>query len=563
MARRYRPRQFSDLLGQEAIAQTLTNALSTGTVAHAYLFTGARGVGKTSCARILAKALNCRNGPTPTPCDQCSSCVAIGEGEDIDVREIDGASNRGIDDVRAIRQEVATRPTRSRYKIYIIDEVHMLTKESFNALLKTLEEPPDHVKFIFATTEIQKVPITIVSRCQRFDFAHLTTERIAEHLRNILKAENRPAEDDALELIARRAAGSMRDAQSLLDQLLAFSGGRLTADAVRQLLGMPKGEIVARLADAIIRRDIASALNLLHESCRSGTAPADLLDQLIDYWRDLLLLGCLGDDAKNLNFGGPTREMMVTQARAADIDLLLAGLDVLTTSRLRLRGTSHALTLVEAAVIRLARLEQLIPVSQLLEQADNPRSGPTSGPSSGSKPAQPPGFITGEAGLGKKKSIEPPATESSASFKTAEELLTQVKEKLGLVLRSRLSEARSPAILGPNTLVLAFSSEYNAAYEYCSAPVNRQQIENALRATAGTDWTLRLERESSTMTSLSAEPAASPGSTRVRWEQTMKRHPLLARASEILDAIPTSIDPEFGETVSRPPEAELPTGEET
>ncbi|HLQ44332.1 MAG TPA: DNA polymerase III subunit gamma/tau, partial [Planctomycetaceae bacterium] len=217
VARRYRPRQFADLIGQEPVAQALRNALTSDRVAHAYLFTGARGVGKTSAARILAKALNCEKGPTVTPCDQCTSCVAIATGDDIDVREIDGASNRQIEDIRNIRQDVSTRPTRGRYKIYIIDEVHMLTTFAFNALLKTLEEPPPHVKFIFATTDVQKVPITILSRCQRFDFGTIRTERIAKQLRAIVEAEKMQADDDSLEIIARRANGSMRDAQSLLD----------------------------------------------------------------------------------------------------------------------------------------------------------------------------------------------------------------------------------------------------------------------------------------------------------------------------------------------------------
>src|SRR5438270_4436157 len=225
LARRYRPQQFADLVGQEAVAQALVNALQSNRVAHAYLFTGARGVGKTSTARILAKALNCAQGPTRTPCDKCEICQSIASGEDVDVIEMDAASNRGIDEIREIRQTVRSRPSRSRYKIYIVDEVHMLTREAFNALLKTLEEPPEHVKFIFATTEVQKIPVTILSRCQRFDFAGIGTARIVERLRQVVSGEKMQADDDALEWIARRAGGSMRDAQSLLDQLLAFSEG--------------------------------------------------------------------------------------------------------------------------------------------------------------------------------------------------------------------------------------------------------------------------------------------------------------------------------------------------
>src|SRR5919198_1885041 len=211
LARRYRPQQFRDLVGQEATAQALVNALTSNRVAHAYLFTGARGVGKTSTARILAKALNCVRGPTPTPCDACDLCRSIATGEDVDVLEIDGASTRGIDDVREIRGNVQYRPGRARFKIYIIDEVHMLTREAFNALLKTLEEPPEHVKFIFCTTEVSKIPITILSRCQRFDFAPIEMRSIIERLQHICQTEGVEAEPEALHVIARRAAGSMRD----------------------------------------------------------------------------------------------------------------------------------------------------------------------------------------------------------------------------------------------------------------------------------------------------------------------------------------------------------------
>src|SRR5947209_16949741 len=301
LARRYRPQLFGDLVGQEAVAQALSNAITSDRVAHAYLFTGARGVGKTSTARILAKALNCEKGPTVTPCGVCDSCRRIAVGEDVDVLEIDGASNRGIDEVREIRQNVQYRPQHSRYKIYIIDEVHMLTAPAFNALLKTLEEPPPHVKFICATTEAQKIPVTILSRCQRFDFAGISTPRIVERLRDIVRSEKMDADDEALELVARRAGGSMRDAQSLLDQLLAFSKDKLSAARVHQLLGTANEERVAALATAVIAHDGKRALEQLGQAADQGLQLGELLDQLIEYWRDLMVVNCSGGEVQPLS----------------------------------------------------------------------------------------------------------------------------------------------------------------------------------------------------------------------------------------------------------------------
>lgn len=222
LARRFRPQTFSEVVGQERIAQTLRNAILENRVAHAYLFTGARGVGKTSMARIFAKALNCPNTKDGVPCNECEICRGISAGNDVDVSEIDGASNRGIDDIRSLRANVNVRSMRSKHKVYIIDEVHMLTKEAFNALLKTLEEPPPLVKFVFCTTEPNKVPDTILSRCQRFDFGTISTDNIEIRLSQLAEAEGFTVEQEALELVARRAAGSMRDSQSLFDQLLAF-----------------------------------------------------------------------------------------------------------------------------------------------------------------------------------------------------------------------------------------------------------------------------------------------------------------------------------------------------
>src|SRR5688572_6599098 len=284
VARRYRPQDFSQLIGQGQVSQALANAITTNRVGHAYLFTGARGVGKTSTARIFAKALNCVNGPTTAPCGQCDICAGIASGGDVDVIEIDGASNRGIDEIRQLRSNVNVRPSRARFKIYIIDEVHMLTNQAFNALLKTLEEPPEHVKFIFCTTEADKIPITVLSRCQRFDFAPIEMRSIVERLQHICANEGVEAEPEALQIIARRAAGSMRDSQSLLEQLLSFGGKRITVSDVHAMLGTAHGARLAALAQCIVRRDAAAALAEVERSAAEGVDLGQLTEQLLGYW---------------------------------------------------------------------------------------------------------------------------------------------------------------------------------------------------------------------------------------------------------------------------------------
>ncbi|OWK34846.1 DNA polymerase III subunit gamma/tau [Fimbriiglobus ruber] len=386
VARRYRPQQFSDLVGQEHVAKALTNALTSGRVAHAYLFTGARGVGKTSTARILAKALNCVNGPTATPCDVCEICKSIAGGDDTDVIEIDGASNNKVDEIRDLRSNVGFRPQRARYKIYIIDEVHMLSNSAFNALLKTLEEPPAHVKFIFATTEVQKIPVTILSRCQRFDFAAINPTRVFQTLKHIVGKEGLRADDDALHVIARRAAGSMRDAQTLLDQLLGFCDGVLTTEKVHSLLGTAGEDRVADLADAIITKDAKRAIEYVAEVADAGAQLGELLDQLVDYWRGLMLVHVAGPDARDLPGTPSSHERIRRHTSSISLDTVLSGLDILTATKTKLRSGSHIQVLLEVAVIRLSRLEEMLSIAQLTQQV---LSGGQlqSAPASNSRPA--------------------------------------------------------------------------------------------------------------------------------------------------------------------------------
>jgi DNA polymerase III subunit gamma/tau len=554
VARRYRPQQFDDLLGQEAVAQALRNALTSDRVAHAYLFAGPRGVGKTSAARILAKALNCVKGATPTPCDKCTSCLAIAEGDDIDVREIDGASNRQIDDIRGIRQDVATRPTRGRYKIYIIDEVHMLTRDAFNALLKTLEEPPPHVKFIFATTEVQKVPLTIISRCQRFDFASIGAENIAEQLKTIVKTEKRAAEDEALEIIARRAGGSMRDAQSLLEQLLAFSGDKLTAKSIEHLLGIAGPEVVMALSESIVGRDAKTAIEQLGAFVQSGHQPAELLDQLIEHWRDLMLVAAAGESASDLNTPSRFRETLSRQSATLGLDTIMAGLDILVLTKNRLRGSGHILTLLQMALIRLCRLEDLAPLSQLALWLSQPGAAalPASGSSSGSR------LAAGNSGRlpilppEAKKNSENNAKTSELTPETLPEIWSEVISQMGLMLGGQLQRIGLPAIIGPNSLVLSFGPDYNAAYEHCSSGANLQRLESFVRSRTGKPWTVKLEKTGVPVNGTAAKVGSNGHASivKARPQDVMQEFPILQRAIEVFEALPMFVDSGFG---SAPP----------
>jgi DNA polymerase-3 subunit gamma/tau len=547
LARRYRPQQFADVIGQEPVTRALVNALESNRVAHAYLFAGARGVGKTSTARILAKALNCVKGPTATPCDNCDSCIAVATGEDIDVVEIDGASNRQIDDIRELRSNVQYRPSRSRYKIYIVDEVHMLTKEAFNALLKTLEEPPPHVKFIFATTDAHKVPVTILSRCQRFDFTGIGSGRIVEQLRQVAQSENVAAADDALELIARRAGGSMRDAQSLLDQLLAFSndGAKLTVDAVQQLLGMAHDDRVADLAAAIIARDPKRGLELLAHAVDDGLQLGELLDQLIEYWRDLMIVQCAGTEGRNLSVPSRHRQALAEQARALPLDTILAGLDILAATKARLRTTSHARVLIEMAVVRMGRLHDLVSLSQLTNALAGGDQAPVSAPALRR--------LSAAAEPEKKNLVRAADPENgSGALSLTEQSLPRVWDKVlaqaGSFLASDLKCVESMSVVGSSTLVLRFPAGYNPLHG--SGPVTKssvriaERIEEVLRKVTGQTWSVRVESAAAAVQAPAATADASQSRTRRQMTDALQV-PLVKRAFDLLGAQFIRVDEGF------------------
>jgi len=376
LARKYRSQTFEELVGQEPIAQTLIHAIQSGRVAHAYLFTGTRGVGKTTLARIFAKALNClsTDAPTPEPCNRCDACEAIGRGDDVDVIEIDGASNRGIDEIRELRANAIFRPARCRHKVYYIDEVHQITRDAFNALLKTLEEPPEHVKFIFSTTEPEKIPATILSRCQRFDFRNIPTQRIAEHLATICEAEKVQAAPDALFRIARAAAGSMRDGLSLLDQLLA-SGQNISEPQIIELLGTPPDERILAIVAAIAEGDVATVLGELAGLCQAGVSLSITTTALSDAFRNMMLAATCGADSELIELPETQKKALGEMAQRFSLPALVHAVSLCQYALRNVRGSSVARAMVEAVLVRLTEAEKFVDPASLIEQLENLAGG--------------------------------------------------------------------------------------------------------------------------------------------------------------------------------------------
>ncbi|MBW2588457.1 MAG: DNA polymerase III subunit gamma/tau [Deltaproteobacteria bacterium] len=389
LARKYRPQSFEDLVGQEHVARTLANAINADRVAHAFLFTGVRGVGKTTTARLLAKALNCDKGPTPTPCNECGPCLEITAGIDVDVQEIDGASNNSVEDVRRLQESLPYRPQRDRYKIVIVDEVHMLSAGAFNAFLKTLEEPPDHVKFIFATTEGHKVPVTIRSRCQQYDFRLIPHRLIADRVRAILDAETLSADEEAISVVSREAAGSMRDALTLLDQLVAISGDRITADTVAASLGIAAREALYDVTRAVLEGDGAGVVGAIDGLADKSVDMQHFARQLLQLVRDLVVL--------KLDAGDPAEwvpeERQAAEALIGDIDILELQRAFRATSMVmdEMAHSPNPKLMLEMGLVRVATRPPLQAVSDLVARLESLQANPgaAGGSSGGTRPRKP------------------------------------------------------------------------------------------------------------------------------------------------------------------------------
>jgi DNA polymerase III subunit gamma/tau len=358
LALKWRPKSFDEIIGQDRAVSTLKSAIQKNRLAHAYLFSGPRGVGKTSCARILARALNCLDGPTATPCGKCPACLDISAGRSLDVIEIDGASNRGIDEIRTLRENVKFSPVNGKYKVYIIDEVHQITTDGFNALLKTLEEPPEFVKFIFATTQPQKVPPTILSRCQRLDFRRISVMEMIKQLEKISAAEKIKVESQVLAAIARASDGALRDAESILDQLISFSRDKVAMEDVVSMLGMVEQSALFDIADKVIRKDPKAALILLNDIIDKGKDPAILLNELIEHFRNLMIAKVSQGDPRLIDLPQETCEALLAQAGQISLEEIFNAFNVLAgTQEMAKRFESLRIPL-EISFIRLTRPPQ-------------------------------------------------------------------------------------------------------------------------------------------------------------------------------------------------------------
>ena len=370
LARKWRPQLFEEVVGQQHITKTLQNAISQKRVAHAFLFTGARGVGKTSTARILAKALNCEKGPQISPCDQCTNCQEITHGTSMDVIEIDGASNRGIDEIRELRENVRYTPAKSRHKIYIIDEVHMLTKEAFNALLKTLEEPPPHIIFIFATTEPHKIPATILSRCQRYDFKRIPFREVTGNLKRIVEEEKIQISQRGLLSIARESEGSLRDAQSLLDQVIAYAGKTIRDEDIAEVLGLIAHKILSDTIEALARRDVERCLEVIEHVYHFGYDLQHFCRELLQYLRNLILIKVSQHPEGLMELPEEELELFKKQAGEFQFDQLNYLFSLLLKGEQEIAQSIFPRTMLEMTLIRMATLRPVLPIDEMLKKLE-------------------------------------------------------------------------------------------------------------------------------------------------------------------------------------------------
>jgi DNA polymerase III subunit gamma/tau len=564
IARKWRPQAFQNLVGQSHIAQTLSNALKSGRIPHALLFTGPRGTGKTSSARIFAKALRCPHSQNFVPCQTCSDCTDIAQGRHMDVIEIDGASNNGVDSIRELRESVAFAPTSGKYKIYIIDEVHMLSASAFNALLKTLEEPPPHVVFILATTEVQKIPNTILSRCQRFDFRMISQKEISEHLAKICKDENIAYEESALWLISRQAKGSMRDSQSLLEQIITYADGKVTTENVTASLGLVQRELVNAVVQAIVEKNMALLQTAIARFNLSGCDPALFIEELLEQWRNGLMIK-IQAHKMNVPVDLPDSEIQWLEKISASIteeDFHLLFDITLKGSQLLMRATEPRLVL-EMLLLKLSSAPRVVFLSSLISSSltdktslspssPAPQRAPkatTSMPSTLSTTHMPSTLSTAPV------SMTAPTT---ATMAPPEELAPQLPKDpwQRFVEGVRSSNGLLAALLEhtyiveqtPSTLKLGLPEKMAFLMDKIKAPENMQRLQTFIESL----WKQKLAVEVVTSKAQSSSPALTPKEKGVKADQekTQKErqliedHPLMKKTKSLFKTEIVSIKEE-------------------
>jgi DNA polymerase-3 subunit gamma/tau len=457
IARKYRPQRFADVVGQEHVTQTLTNAITQKRIAHAYLFCGPRGTGKTTIARIFAKCLNCTGGPKVDFDDKDPRCIEITEGRALDVMEIDGASNNGVEQVRELRETCKYAPASSPFKIYIIDEVHMLSTAAFNALLKTLEEPPAHVKFMFATTDPEKVLPTILSRCQRFDLRRIPSALITKHLAHIAKLEKVKIDEAALYAVARGADGGMRDAESTLDQLISFCGDKIEEADVLSMFGLAAQGQILGLSKAVLAGEIQTALILLNELSKNGKDLGRLLSDLLNHFRNLLIFQVSRGDLNMIEVSEAEAAALKEQSSLANTESLTRILEVLTDSEIRFRDAASKKILLEVALLKAIEARSAVSLDAVLKQLNQLRgdgAGVSSAPATRAQPVQ----------KNQPVAASQPVTPAETPPASADlrELWTKLVEAVGRVspfTRSYLAEA-NPVSFEKNILIIGFDPEF-------------------------------------------------------------------------------------------------------
>ena len=551
-ARKYRPQTFDDLVGQNHVSRTLKNAVAQNRLAHAYLFVGPRGVGKTSTARILAKSLNCINGPTVTPCGVCDNCREIAGGNSLDVIEIDGASNNSVEDVRQLRENVRYAPAKGRYKIYLIDEVHMLSSAAFNALLKTLEEPPEHVKFIFATTEPQKVLATILSRCQRFDLHRIPANLIAQHLQFIAKKEKITLQPAAAHAIARGAEGGLRDAESMLDQLVAFCGEEIAENDVLNVFGFTSEQTVSDLTGRILRGETPEAIDLLHEQSEAGKDMMRLMGDLIAYLRDLLVFKAK-PDALNEDVDPDVQKSLAAYAELISIDRLLELIDQFAGAEGRMKWAPNKKLHFEVAIIKAIQSLGQATLDEVIEKLGELRDGkarPEPARRGEAAPPTRPAVASAPAAVASAKADERSETKPSpqnAGVAAPDDSKTRVQEKATTVdsekiwqavlakipvqkgfVRNSASAARALGVEGRN-FILGFAPGDKPMMDILGTAANRKFVETLLHEISEKDWTLKLTVSEELASKNAVTQKDSPS-------HDYKDEPLIQEAIELFNA---------------------------